>query len=108
MNKMAEVRFKTDAKISISDGAVEYARKLIEKENTQNRKLRELIENFTKTELEFEEKQLIGYKKDLEQAKENPEKYQDHIQHCLRSIHAIECMISRYKQYQKLLEESKK
>jgi len=41
---MAKVTFKTDAKISISNGAVEYARKLIEEENKENRKLRELIE----------------------------------------------------------------
>ena len=40
---MAEVYFKTDAKISIPDGAVKYAEKLIAQENKDNRKLRELI-----------------------------------------------------------------
>ena len=45
---MAEVHFKTDAEISISDAAVKYADKILMRENKENRKLRELVESTIK------------------------------------------------------------
>ncbi len=76
----------------------------------QNQKFRELVESFTNKELEYETEQLAAYKKQfvMMQAKKTlTQGDQDHIQHCLRSIHAIECMISRYEHYQKILGEEK-
>lgn len=70
----------------------------------QNKKTLGIIEEFIKKELKYEENDLIGSRKDLEDAQKNPDKYQDVIQSRLRWIHACECMINRYKHIQKLLE----